>query len=102
MSLETFFNQPIYTSSFLKKEYQLIKPNSGIINQKSNTPITFTLKNVKPSQSIYCGFRNSKYAKKPKITFDKNLVTISIIPPSHSKEIYLIINKEVVLEYLIK
>lgn len=101
MSLEAYFNQPIYASSFLSKKYELIKPTSGIIYKKANTPISFTLKNISPNQTIYCGFRGSKYAKKPTITFKKNTVIVSITPPKNSKEVYLIIDKEVVLEFLI-
>ncbi|WP_237276244.1 transglutaminase domain-containing protein [Tenacibaculum ovolyticum] len=102
MSLATYFKQPIYTSSFLKKQYHLVKPNTGIIHRKANTPIVFTIKNVKPNQAIYCGFRGVKYAKKAKTTFKGNTVLISITPPSNSKELYLIIDKDVVLEFLIK
>ncbi|WP_275315175.1 transglutaminase domain-containing protein [Tenacibaculum bernardetii] len=102
MSLKEYFNQPIYTSYFLKNDYEVVTPTSGIVYRKPNKTVSFTLKNVKSNQSIYCGFRNSKYAKKPKVTFNKNTATISIIPPANSKEIYLIIDKEVVLEYLLK
>ncbi|WNW02961.1 transglutaminase domain-containing protein [Tenacibaculum sp. HL-MS23] len=102
MSLKEYFNQPIYSSYFLKNDYEVVTPTSGIVYRKPNKPVSLTLKNVKSNQSIYCGFRNSKYTKKPKVTFNKNTATISIIPPANSKEIYLIIDKEVVLEYLLK
>ena len=102
MPLATFFKQPIYTSLFLKKEYKLLKPTSGIVHRKTDGTISFTIKNVSASQSIYCGFTGYKYAKKPKTTFNKNTVTINIIPPKNSKVAYLIIDKEVVLEFLIQ
>lgn len=102
MSLETYFKQPIYSSSFLKKTYKLIAPINGIITKNANTPITFIIENITKNQTIYCGFEGFKYAKKPTISFEKNKATISIIPPINSKEIYLIIDKEVVLEFLIR
>jgi transglutaminase/protease-like cytokinesis protein 3 len=102
MSLDAYFKQPIYSSSFLKKGYKLIKPSTGTINLKANNSISFVIKNVHQNQSIYCGFRGYKYAKKPELTFNKGTVTISITPPKNSNEIFLIIDKEVVLEFLIK
>lgn len=102
MSLHDFFNQPIYSPSFLRKKYKILQPNSGTIYKKTNKAITFTIKNIDKNQSIYCGFRNSRYAKKPKLFFKKDTVTISIIPPVNSKEVYLIVDKEVILQYLLK
>ncbi|WBX73088.1 transglutaminase [Tenacibaculum pacificus] len=102
MSLQAYFQQPIYSSSFLKTSYKLITPINGIITKKANTPITFTLENIAKNQTIYCGFKGVKYAQKPKISFEKNQTIVSILPPKNSKEVYLIIDKEVMLEFLIK
>lgn len=102
MSLDTYFKQPIYTPFFLKKEYKLIKPNSGILHRKIDGTVSFTLKNIRKNQSILCGFRGFKYAKKTKKNFNNNVVEISIAPPKNSEELYLIIEGEVVLEFLLK
>ncbi|CAM1352482.1 transglutaminase domain-containing protein [Tenacibaculum insulae] len=102
MSLNTYFKQPIYTPFFLKKDYKLIKPNSGILYKKEDGSVSLTLKNIRKNQSILCGFRGFKYAKKPRTSFNKNMVIINIIPPKNSKEIYLIIDNDVVLEFLLK
>lgn len=102
MTLQDFFNQPIYSSDFLKRNYQLLKPTSGTILRKSDGSITFMIKNINENQSIYCGFKGSKYMKRTKISFDKNIATISIIPPTNNKEVFLIIDNNVVLEHLLK
>lgn len=102
ISLTTFFKQPIYATNFLKKGYKLLKPTNGILQVKKGTPINITLKNLNANQPIYCGFSNSNYAKKPKITITKNSTTISIIPPKRSKKLHLIINQQVMLDFLIK
>lgn len=102
MSLKSYFQQPIYTTDFLKKQYKLIAPTTGIITKKTNTPITFILENIAKNQAIYCGFKGLKYAQKPKISFEKNQTIVSILPPKNSNEVFLLIDKQVVAIFLIK
>ncbi|WP_299160825.1 transglutaminase domain-containing protein [uncultured Tenacibaculum sp.] len=101
MGIDEYFNQPIYTSSFLKKDYILSKPTSGILKKDANSAIKITLKNIKSNQEIHFGFRGHQYMKQPTVSFKNNAAEITIVPPSNSKEAFLIIDGQVVLEFLI-
>ena len=102
MSLSEFFNQPIYSSSFLKKNYIINKSKSGILRKNADSSIKISLKNIKPNQKIHFGFRGHQYMKQATVSFKKNVAEISIVPPRNSKEVFLIIDEKVVLEYLLK
>lgn len=100
ISKEQFYNQPIYDSSFLNSDLQLISPKKGILNNKP--VIEFKIKNLKPHQKIFFGFSGNQYAQKPnKISFKNNVASITINLPKNTKGLFLIIDNEVVLDFLI-
>ncbi|OSY88512.1 hypothetical protein WH52_07105 [Tenacibaculum holothuriorum] len=101
LEIEDYFNQPIYSSSFLNSTVELVKPLKGILTSKNNT-IEIQLKNLKSTDRVMCGFLGSQYAQKPTITKSGTITTVRISPPPRAKELFLIINREVVLEFLIE
>ncbi len=100
-SKENYYKQPIYESSFLKSDLELISPSQGVLNRKEI--IEFKIKNLKPNQKILLSYSGSQYAKKPNnVAFKNNIATILVTPPQNTKGLFLIIDNEVVLEFLIK
>ena len=100
LDIDDYFNQPIYSSVFLSSSIELVKPLKGIIIPKNNT-IEIQLKNVKATDRVMFGFLGYQYAKKPTVLKNGEITTLSIIPPENAKTLFLILNKEVVLEFLI-
>jgi len=101
MDKKKFYNQPIYDAAFLQSELELISPSKGILDR--NSIIELKIKNLRPGQSVFLGYSGYRYAIKPnKVSTKNNITTISITPLEKSKQLFLIIDKEVVLEFLIQ
>jgi len=98
---EAFYNQPIYTNKFLATNIELISPKQGILKKDKNGNISIQLKNVIDKQ-VLIGFRGSKIAKRPIIEVEKDISTISIAPPKGAKVLFLVIDGEVSLQYLLE
>lgn len=101
MNLAEFYNQPIYDSSFLKSNIQLIAPQKGIANT-TNNQIEIKLKNLKDNQRVMIGFLGYQFAVEPKIVRKNNISTLTIIPPEKAKELFVLVDREVMLEFLIQ
>ena len=101
MVKEDFYNQPIYTPSFLHSSLQLVFPNKGVLD--SNKPIEIYIKNLSQNQTVFLGYSGYRYAIKPdKISTENNITKVTTTPPKNSKQLYLIVDEEVVLEFLIR
>lgn len=98
---EDFYNQPIYKPTFLTSNIELVSPKTGIINRK-NGKIEFKLKNITPTQTIHVGFVGMRFAQNPDIVTENGITTVSIVPPSGTQQTFLIIDKKVMLEFLVK
>ena len=98
---EDFYNQPIYHSAFLKSNLQLVSPKKGTINGKNTVEIQ--LKNLPPSKSVFLGYSGYRYAIKPNtVTTKNNITTITTSPPENSKQLFLIVDKKIMLEFLLE
>lgn len=96
-----FYNQPIYTAPFLQSKLELVAPLKGILDK--NATIELKIKNIHPNQSVFLGYSGYRYAVKPdKISTKNNSTTITTTPLENSKQLFLIIDKEVMLEFLIE
>ncbi|APG63864.1 hypothetical protein LPB136_13570 [Tenacibaculum todarodis] len=102
LSKTAFYKQPIYNHKFLNTNLTLVFPTSGVIKKNKEGYIEFQIKNLKSTQKVFVGFKGSRYSQKPKINFKESTGFIKIIPPKSSKEAYLIIDGNVVLEFLIQ
>ncbi|GFD80348.1 hypothetical protein KUL118_32100 [Tenacibaculum sp. KUL118] len=101
MRKKDFYNQPIYDASFLKSDLELISPLKGILDKKAT--IELKIKNIHPNQSIFLGYSGYRYAVKPdKISTKNNITTVTTTPLDNSKQLFLIVDKEVMLEFLIE
>ena len=102
MTLQEFYNQPIYTNTFLALEAELITPKSGFIILKKNEDIVLKLKNLDSNSQIIYGITGSKYAQKPLITIKDDIATLSIKNPNRNADLTLYINNEDALHFKIK
>ncbi len=100
-SLQEFYDQPIYGKEFLRKNMEVISPVNGIISTKPGETITLKIKNLKPEHKVYYGLMGDQYSKKPVVTFNNNIASISIVAPARDLELYLFVDKELALEYKI-
>lgn len=101
MEKEAFYKQPIYSNSFLTSKIKLLKPTSGTLYKKDGK-IEIQLKNHIPTQEIHVGFLGMQFAQKPEVTIKKEVTFISFFPPSNAKQLFLLIDKQVVLEFLVQ
>lgn len=101
MDKKDFYNQPIYDAAFLKSDLELITPSKGLLEKDSI--IELKIKNLRPNQSVSFGYSGYRYAVKPhSISIKNNVATITTSPLENSKRLFLIIDKEVMLEFLIE
>ncbi|MFY7669816.1 transglutaminase domain-containing protein [Tenacibaculum sp. MEBiC06402] len=98
---EEYYNQPIYSHEFLKSNVELSSPSSGILNRKSDGSVLMELQNA-TDKEILVGFLGSTRAVKPKTTNKGEKTIVSIVPPPGAKALFLLINREVALEFLIQ
>ncbi|WGH75398.1 transglutaminase domain-containing protein [Tenacibaculum tangerinum] len=96
-----FYSQPIYNAPFLQSDLVLISPKKGILN--GNKTIEIRIKNLKPSQKVTLGYSGYRYAVKPdKLVTHNHSTIITSTPRKNSNRLFLIIDKEVMLEFLIR
>ena len=96
---KTFYNQPIYSHRFLDTNYKLISTNSGFLKKDKNGKISISLKNVTPNQKIHFGFLGEQFAKEAEITTKNGITTASISPPRNAKQVFLMIDIEVMITF---
>lgn len=101
MSLTDFYRQPIYDSSFLQSNIELITPKTGIASIENNE-VTIQLKNSKKEQDIRFGFLGYPYAMKPTIHTKGTTTVLTINVPKNATNLFLLIDKQVAIEFLIK
>lgn len=94
LSIEEFYNQPIYDDSFLSLDVELISPKTGIITIKSTENIELKFKNLDVNSSIYYGVRGFKYLQKPIIKTENGVSTVVIKNPNRNSNLSLYFNKE--------
>ena len=99
MSLEEFYNQPIYTNTFLALEAELIAPKTGFINLKKTENIELTFKNLDTNSQIIYGITGQKYAQKPMITIKDTIATLTIKNPNRKADLTLYINNNDALHF---
>lgn len=102
MSIEDFYNQPIYGKAFLNSKTELISPKTGIINLKSSENITLKFKNLDTTSLIFYNFKGHKYAQKPTIQTANGITTLTLKKPNRNADLVLYINKEDALHFKVR
>lgn len=99
ITIKEFFNQPIYDQSFLGREATVLSPKNGIIEVNSSEEIILKIKGLNPSSLLYYNFNEQRFAKKPVITFNKNVAEIKIQNPQRNSDLIIFIDNKLALQY---
>ena len=102
MSLQEFYNQPIYGKTILKSNAELRTPKLGILKVDSSKELQLKFKNLDEKSLIYYTFKGQRYAKKPVITKVDGITTLTIKNAPKNSELVLYINKEAALQFKTK
>lgn len=102
MSLEEFYNQPIYKKTFLGLKAELLSPKKGIIYLTPNENITLKFKNLDPKLLVFYTIKGNNLAQKPKLVKENNITTLTIKNPNRNTNITIYINKSDALHFKIK
>lgn len=102
MSLQEFYNQPIYKNTFLKLNADLISPQTGIIKLKSSENIELEFKNLDPNLLIFYTLKGVRLAQKPIIKRENNISTLTIQNPKRNTDLILYINNGDALHFKVK
>ncbi len=99
ISLEEFYNQPIYSNIFLNLDTELIAPLTGKIhiNNKENFDLSFT--NLDTTYTIFYVFRGQNVAKKPIVLVNKDITKLNIKSPNKTTDLILYINNKDALHF---
>ncbi|MFD0993160.1 transglutaminase domain-containing protein [Tenacibaculum geojense] len=98
---ELFFNQPIYKTPFLQSDVVLVKPNTGKLQKNNNGLVTILVNKLPPASDVRVGFLGNPYAQKVSVINKQNQQIITVKPPADAQYLFLIIDNEVVLTFLI-
>ena len=99
MSLEEFYNQPIYSNIFLSLDTELIAPLTGEIDVKNKEKFELSFTNLDTSNTIFYVFRGQNIAQKPVITKINSISNLSIKSPKRSTDLIVYINNKDALHF---
>ena len=102
ITLEEFYNQPIYNVSLLNSKIELIPPTSGVLKVNSSNEIILSFKKMDKNTLIYYTFKGQRYAKKPMITNVGNITTLTFKDAKKNSILRIFINKEIALQFKTK
>ncbi|CAL2075607.1 transglutaminase domain-containing protein [Tenacibaculum sp. 190524A05c] len=98
---EDFYNQPIYSHQFLKSDITLVSPETGILSRNTQGAVKLELKNA-ADKEVLVGFLGSTRAVKPTTVNKEGKTIVSIIPPLRARALFLLIDREVAIEFLVQ
>lgn len=96
---EKFYKQPIYSHEFLKSNVTLVGA-SGILTKNAQGNVQVVLQNA-ADKEILVGFLGSPMAQKPKVVQKGKQTIVTITPPANAKECFLLVDREVAIEFLL-
>jgi transglutaminase/protease-like cytokinesis protein 3 len=99
ISKEEFYNQPIYTNTFLGLNTELISPTKGVINVNSGENIELKFKDLDSKLLISYMVEGNRYSQKPIITSKENITSLTIKNPERNTELVLFINNKDALHF---
>ncbi|WP_157730243.1 transglutaminase domain-containing protein [Tenacibaculum jejuense] len=97
---EQYYNQPVFSNDFLKTNVTLKSPNAGILKRGKGNVVTIKLGNAK-QREFFVGFLGSSRAVKPEKVVSKSTTTVRFVPPPGTKQCFLLMDREVAIEFLI-
>jgi len=99
MSEKDFYNQPIYSNTFLGTKTELASPKHGIIRISKNKNIEIEFKNLKPSFRISYLFKGNRYLQNPEISIENEITKVVIKNPRRNTELSVFIGQNRALQY---
>lgn len=99
MTLEEFYNQPIYGKVLLNSKAALIFPDTGIIRVKPEKNIDLKFQNFENSALVYYTFTGMKYAQKPLISKENGITTLTIKNPQKNSKLRLFMDTKIALQF---
>ena len=102
ITLEEFYNQPLYGASFLNSKIELVSPKSGILKVNSANEIKLNFKNLDKNTLIYYTFKGQRLAKKPILTIVDNITSLTFKGAKKNSFLRVYINKKGALEFKTK
>lgn len=102
ITLEEFYNQPIYSSTFLDLKTTLISPKTGIINLKLSENIELQFTDLDPKSLILYTFSGSRMAQKPLISSKNNITSVIIKNPNTATDLVIYMNNKDALHFKIR
>ncbi|WP_165872257.1 transglutaminase domain-containing protein [Tenacibaculum sp. M341] len=99
---QKFYEQPILSNDFLSTNIELSENIKGVLRKDSNNKIQFNLKNIE-SEEIFIGFLGISTAFTPAIEpIKNNEISVSIEVPDNVRECFLLINRQVAVQFLVE
>ncbi len=102
MSIQEFYKQPVYKSTFLNTETELISPKNGIIRTDPSRDILIKFKNFDTGSQVIYNFTGIKGTQKAVISTVDNLSTITIKNPRKNTNLFLFINGNDALHFKVR
>ena len=99
MSLEEFYNQPIYSNHFLTSDASLLSPKNGIIPISSSNDILLKINNLEPITNVFYIVEGSRYFQKPLLSLENNTTVLSIKNPNRTGSLIVYINNKDALHF---
>lgn len=99
MSLEEFYNQPIYSNHFLTSDASLLSPKNGIIPISSSNDILLKINNLEPITNVFYIVEGSRYFQKPLLSLENNTTVLSIKNPHRTGSLIVYINNKDALHF---
>ncbi|CAM1347580.1 transglutaminase domain-containing protein [Tenacibaculum halocynthiae] len=96
-SKKEFYDQPIYSSDFLKTNLELLGPLKGIIKTKNT--VLLKVKNLSSFQTVLCGLSSYRFAKKPSLIYKNDVGYIKITPTKNCNKLFLVVDGKIYIEY---
>ena len=98
ITLEEFYNQPIYDVSFLNSKIELVSPK-GVLKVNSSNEIQLKFKNLDKNTLIYYTFKGQRLAKKPIRIVVGSITTLTFKNAKKNSIFRIFINKKGALQF---
>ncbi|CAM1372959.1 conserved exported hypothetical protein [Tenacibaculum litopenaei] len=99
MSKKEFYEQPIYTTEFLKTNLELIAPTNGLLKTTEGESLTLQVKNLLSFQTVLCGLSSYRFAQKPSVVYKNSVGYIKITPSKNCQKLFLVVDGDVYIEF---
>lgn len=100
LSKRGYADQPIIGQGFFSKNFQLISPNTGILQPK---PTKFLIKDLTKMHIVGYLFKGQKYGKRANVVIKNGVGSFSIdLKGKRNSELYIFIDSEIALEYKVQ